>query len=100
MSLMHNPPHPGEVLREWLAGHTTTEAAEKLGVVRVTLSSILNGAASISAEMDLRLSHALGTSPGFWLRLQDGRDPWIASKTLKGKVRKIIPDAERIANAA
>ncbi len=100
MSLMHDPPHPGELLREWLEGHTTTEAADKLGVARVTLSRILNGAAGISAEMDLRLSRALGTSPGFWLRMQAERDLWIASKTLKGKVRKIIQDAQRIANAA
>jgi len=100
MSLMHNPPHPGEVLREWLEGHTTTDAADKLGVARVTLSRILNGAAGISAEMDVRLGRALGTSPGFWLRMQAERDLWIAGKTLKAKVRKIIPDSGRIASAA
>ncbi len=100
MSLMHNPPHPGAVLREWLQGHTTTDAADKLGVARVTLSRILNGAAGISAEMDLRLARALGTSPGFWLRMQGERDLWQAGKTLKAKVGKIIPDSERIADVA
>ena len=49
---MHNPPHPGEVLREWLEGVTATDAAARLGVTRVAFSRILNGAAGISAEMD------------------------------------------------
>ncbi len=70
MARMRNPPHPGMVLRDWLEGHTATDAAEKLGVSRVTLSRILNGAAGISAEMDLRLAQALGTTPGLWLKMQ------------------------------
>ena len=63
---MHNPPHPGEVLREWLEGVTATDAAARLGVTRVAFSRILNGAAGLSAEMDLRLSKALNTTPGMW----------------------------------
>ena len=59
---MHNPPHPGEVLREWLEGVTVTDAAERLGVTRAALSRVLNGAAGISPEMDLRLHKALGTT--------------------------------------
>lgn len=56
MRRMHNPPHPGEVLREWIPeGMTVTEAASALFVARVTLSKILNGNAGISAEMSLRL---------------------------------------------
>lgn len=100
MSLMHNPPHPGEVLRDWLEGHTTTEAAEKLGVARVTLSRILNGSAGISAEMDLRLSQALGTTPGFWIRMQAERDLSVARKSFRAKVRKIIPNTARVSKAA
>ena len=50
MNIMHNPPHPGEVLREWLAEITVTDAAKRLGVTRVALSRVLNGAAGISAE--------------------------------------------------
>ncbi|RNF85388.1 HigA family addiction module antitoxin [Montanilutibacter psychrotolerans] len=100
MSLMHNPPHPGEVLRDWLEGHTTTEAAKKLGVARVTLSRILNGSAGISAEMDLRLSQALGTTPGFWVRMQAERDLAEAKKSFRIKVKKIIPAAARVTEAA
>ncbi len=51
MSRMHNPPHPGEVIKELCLdplGLTVTAAAEGLGVARRTLSSLLNGRAGIS----------------------------------------------------
>lgn len=90
---MHNPPHPGEILREWLASVTVTDAAAALGITRVMLSRILNGAAAISADMDVRLSRALGTSPGHWLALQTDYDLWQAQKRFKAKVKKIaLPD--------
>lgn len=59
-SRMHNPPHPGEVLREWLGDLTVTEAADALQLSRVTLSKILNGKGGISANMALRLFQWLG----------------------------------------
>lgn len=61
----HNPPHPGEVLKELCLepiGLSVTEAADALGVSRKALSSILNGRAGISPEMAIRLSMAFGTS--------------------------------------
>lgn len=70
---MHNPPHPGEVLRELCfepLGLTVTEAARALGVSRKTLSSILNGRAGISPEMAIRLSIAFGTTAESWLGQQ------------------------------
>lgn len=51
MTRMHNPPHPGEVLREYLGDITITDAAVKLGVNRVTLSRVVTGASGISADM-------------------------------------------------
>lgn len=89
MSNMHNPPHPGEVLREWLTEITVTDAAVSLGITRPALSRVLNGAAGISAEMDLRLSKALGTTPGSWLAMQSDYDLWQAQKTFHVKVRRI-----------
>ena len=56
MSRMHNPAHPGAVLKEWLADVSITQAAEHLGITRAYLSRILNEHASISADMALRLS--------------------------------------------
>ncbi|MEX0732141.1 MAG: HigA family addiction module antitoxin [Aquisalimonadaceae bacterium] len=76
---MHNPPHPGEVLKGLCLeplGLSVTEAAEALGVSRKTLSSILNGRAGISPEMAIRLSMAFGTSAESWLNQQSMFDFW------------------------
>ena len=89
MTGMHNPPHPGEVLREWLEGVTVTDAAARLGVTRVALSRVLNGAAGISPEMDLRLAKALNTTPGTWYAMQANYDMWKAQRNFRGKVRPI-----------
>ncbi|SDY63929.1 hypothetical protein [Nitrosomonas sp. Nm33] len=51
MSRMHNPAHPGEVLREWLPEEmTVTQAAKELQVSCVTLSRLLNGKAGVTAS--------------------------------------------------
>jgi antitoxin HigA-1 len=71
--LMHNPPHPGEVLRELCLeplGLSVTAAAKALGVSRKTLSELLNGHAGISPEMAVRLSIAFDTSAESWLQQQ------------------------------
>lgn len=81
MSRMHNPAHPGEVLKEWIPEDmTVTAAAGQLGVSRVMLSKILNGKAGISAEMALRLAAWLGTTPEVWLEMQSARDLWEAEQ--------------------
>ncbi len=89
MSQMHNPCHPGEVLREALSEISVTDAAKRLGVGRVALSRLLNGATGISPEMAIRLSKALGTSPEFWYGMQVNYDLWQAKKKFRGKVRPI-----------
>jgi len=94
MSLqMHNPPHPGEVIRELCIeplGLSITEAADGLGVSRKTLSAILNGRAGISAEMALRLSMAFDTSAESWLSQQSNYDLWNTRQEKKGlKVKKL-----------
>lgn len=83
---MHNPPHPGEVLRELCIepmGLSITRVAEALGVTRKTLSGILNGRAGISPEMAVRLSLAFGTSSESWLNQQAQYDLWEAEKKRK-----------------
>lgn len=84
--LMHNPPHPGEVLRELCLeplGISVTGAAQALGVSRKTLSAILNGKAGISPEMAVRLSIAFDTSAGSWLSQQSEYELWQAEKRRK-----------------
>ena len=74
---MHQPPHPGEVLKGLCLeplGLSVTEAADALGVSRKTLSRILNGRAGISPDMAIRLSVAFGTSPESWLNQQAMHD--------------------------
>jgi len=83
---MHNPPHPGEVLKELCLeplGVTVTEAAKALGISRKTLSAILNGRAGISPEMAVRLSIALDTTAESWLNQQVQYDLWQAERNRK-----------------
>jgi addiction module HigA family antidote len=88
---MHNPPHPGEVMREYLGEMTVSAAAEHLGVGRVTLSRVLNGKAAVSPEMAVRLAAAFGTSsPEVWLRMQAQYDLWQIRKRNKIRV-ELLP---------
>ena len=80
---MHNPPHPGEVIKELCLeplGISVTAAADGLGVSRKTLSAILNGRAGISPEMAVRLSIAFDTSSESWLNQQAQYDLWRAEQ--------------------
>ncbi len=76
---MYNPPHPGEIVREFCVeplSLSVTEAARALGVTRKTLSTLLNGRSGVSPEMALRLSRVFGRTPEGWLRLQLQYDLW------------------------
>lgn len=89
MATMHNPPHPGEILREWLEEVSVTEAAQHLGIARATLSRVLNGSAGISADMALRLQAALGTSAEMWMGLQDDYELWQAAQQKRPHITPI-----------
>lgn len=86
---MHNPASPGELLSGWLEDlhMSVTSFAAHIGTSRVMLSRIVNGRSAISADMDLRLSEALGTTPGHWLALQQQRDLWAAQQLAKKRKR-------------
>ena len=91
---MHNPPHPGGIIREFCLeplNLSVTKAAESLGVTRKTFSMLLNGKSGISPEMALRLSKVFGRTPEGWLRLQLQFDLW------KAKQNVDIVNLERIA---
>ena len=86
---MHNPAHPGEVLRDCLGEFDVTSLARRLKVARTTLSRILNGHAGISAVMAIRLAKVLpNTTPEFWLRMQMNYDLWQARKAIKQSARR------------
>lgn len=91
---MHNPPHPGEIIRELCLeplGLTVTDAADALGVSRKTLSAILNGNAGISPEMAIRLSIAFNTSAESWLNQQAHYELWHAEQRRDQlRVKKLV----------
>lgn len=99
MTHMHNPPHPGETLREDILpalSLSVTEAAKQLGVTRGTLSKVLNCRAGISPEMALRIESWLGIENGgsadLWIAQQAAYDLWQARKTGAPSVqRAVIP---------
>lgn len=93
---MHNPPHPGETLREDVLpalGLTVTDAAEQLRVTRVTLSRLLNAQSAVSPEMALRLERWLGADRGgraaVWLGMQAAYDLWKAEKAVHDELKRI-----------
>jgi addiction module HigA family antidote len=80
---MHNPPHPGEVLRKLCfepLGLSVTKAAKALGVSRSTLSNLLNGQTGISPQMAVRLSIAFDTTAESWMNQQVQYDLWQAKR--------------------
>lgn len=93
--LMHNPPHPGLIVRRMLiesAKLSVSAAAQALGVGRVTLSKLINQKSGISPEMAVRLSIALNTSSEMWVNMQSMYDLWQAEKMrskLKVRIKRI-----------
>ena len=81
MARVFNPPHPGEVLREFLPdAMTIEEVARRLGVSRVQLSRVLNARSAISADMAIRIGLLTTTTPESWLAAQSKWDFWQASQ--------------------
>ncbi|MSR13175.1 MAG: addiction module antidote protein, HigA family [Gammaproteobacteria bacterium] len=81
---MHNPPHPGEFIRDvYLDPYELSirSLAESLGVSASTLARIINEQSGISPEMALRLSKAIGRSPESWLAMQHNYDLWKAKQS-------------------
>lgn len=90
---MHNPPHPGKVLKElWVEpmGITITVLAEAAGVTRKAMSELVNGKSGVSPEMAIRLSKMFNTTPELWLGMQMNRDLWVVKKkSARIKVKRL-----------
>lgn len=88
---MHNPSHPGLIIRDDVLPELqlgVNEAAEQLGVSRVTLSRVINGRSGITADMALRIGKWVGNGPEIWLRMQGQYDLSQARKKGEPKVKK------------
>ncbi|MDQ2995027.1 MAG: HigA family addiction module antitoxin [Pseudomonadota bacterium] len=86
--LMHNPLHPGLIVKDALidnTGLTVTDAANRLGVTRTTLSRLINGKAGLSPEMALRLSQFFGNNVEMWMNLQAQYDVWQIKRPINKK---------------
>ena len=94
-SLIPIPP-PGETLLEDVLiplGLSQNALARALRIDPRRINEIVLGKRAITADTDLRLSRYLGTSPGFWLRLQADYDLRIQQRQLQAELRKISPRA-------
>ena len=90
------PITPGELLREEFLvpmGLSQYRLAKEIGVPAQRIGEIVAGRRTVTADTDLRLSRYLGTSPGFWLRLQADHDLRIQQRRLQAELRKIAPRA-------
>lgn len=89
MTRMHNPPHPGEVIREYLGDVSITDAAAPLGVSRTTLQRVVTGAADVSADMAYRLGAAFGTSAEMWAGMQMQFDLHKAERLKRPRIQRL-----------
>jgi addiction module HigA family antidote len=97
---MKNPNHPGDIIRDCLdeLGVNVTEAAKALGVTLSALSRLLNRKAGVSAEMAVKLEKAIGSTAGFWLRLQLNYDlARIQSRARTIHARRLVPTSTQLA---
>ena len=93
--MMHNPPHPGELIQEYMEGLglTVTALAQHLQVTRAALSRIVHGKSAVSPDMALRLAAAFKSRPELWIELQAQYDLWRASKAQRVKIAPIEQQA-------
>lgn len=102
MTIMHNPPHPGKLVKATLldgSGLSITKAAEMLGITRGSLSKLINCRGGLSPEMAMRLSIALNTSVEMWLNLQTSYDLWVVEKS-RNKIKQQVSRFKRPAPSA
>ena len=92
--MIHEPLHPGVIIKDVLidsTGLTISDAADRLGVTRTTLSRLLNQHAGVSPEMALRLSKLLNTSVDMWVNLQSQYDIWNVIRHHVSSINNIVP---------
>jgi antitoxin HigA-1 len=91
------PIHPGEILAEDVLGEldmSASQLAKALGVPANRISEIVRGRRDITADTALRLARWLGTTPEFWLDLQQAYDLEVAEQKAGEEIRKTIEPRE------
>ncbi|KTD63886.1 HigA family addiction module antitoxin [Legionella spiritensis] len=94
--------HPGEILlEEFLLPMEISQnkLANDIGVSPRRINEIVHGKRSVTADTDLRLSRALGTSEGFWLGLQadyDLEEKKASLKSALGKIKSLVSSEPEI----
>ena len=87
---MHNPAHPGELLRDYMGKRSATLVAARLEVTQAALSRLLKGHDSVSGEMAFKLSRVFGTSPDLRLNMQIHFDLWQASRVKRKRIARVV----------
>ena len=90
------PAHPGELMREILEEHVRlpiAEAARRMAISRPALYNVLNGEATVTADMALKFGRLVGGNPDLYVHMQSMHDLWHAHRRLKGRLAKIKPAA-------
>lgn len=100
MCLMYNPAHAGTLIQEYLNGLkeegtviSLAQLATHIGVTRTTLSRIVNGHQSLTADIALRLHEALGVSPELLLKMQVARDLWVSQQKSRPHIAPMLVHA-------
>jgi addiction module HigA family antidote len=91
-TMMHNPPHPGDILREEVLvplNLSVTEAASRLAISRVALSRVLNGRAAVSPDLAIRLENAGVSTARARLSAQANYDLWQAMQRKQPAVHSL-----------
>jgi addiction module HigA family antidote len=97
--MMKNHPHPGELLREDVLaplGVEVTDAAQRLGMSRTSLSRVLNGRAGISPDLAVRLERAGVSTARFWVTLQANYELSLAEQREQPKIVPLQTDPAHV----
>lgn len=92
--ISRRPVHPGEFLREDYMpdlGLSVVALAQRLGVTRQTVNDIVREKRGLSPDMCLRLARLFGTTPQFWLNMQEKVDIWNSMEQHRDDIEAIEP---------
>jgi addiction module HigA family antidote len=85
MSLLKEPMHPGEVLKELYLDPLDMGAitfARRLNVPRTRIERLVKGVTGVTPDTALRLARAFNTTPAYWMNMQTNYDMSVASKVV------------------